>query len=241
MATPVIRNQEVIKTLAEKGFAVLPQVLGSAETATLVSSLQQADAQTSIRSRGGVYAIRNLLDVVPEIRSLATSPQIGALVQAVLGPQAIAVRGLLFDKTPEANWKVPWHQDLTIAVKTKMEVPGFGPWSTKAGVLHVQPPASILENMLAVRIHLDDCGDANGAVRVIPGSHLHGRLSTLQVVQISTAPAVSCAAAAGGVLLMRPLLLHASSACPTPRHRRVIHLEFAASALPAGLEWYERY
>lgn len=144
------------------------------------------------------YAIRNLLDMVPGIRRLATSPPIRAIVEPVLGAHAVAVRGLLFDKTPEANWKVPWHQDRTIAVKTRVNAPDFGPWSTKAGVLHVQSSVFVLENMLAVRIHLDDCGESNGPVRVIPGSHLRGRLSTGQVVQISTAPAVSCAVAAGG-------------------------------------------
>lgn len=156
----------------------------------------------------------------------------------MLGPHAIAVRGILFDKTPDANWKVPWHQDLTIAVTAKLQVPGFGPWSKKAGVLHVQPPAFVLENMLAVRIHLDDCGEANGAVRVIPGSHLQGRLTTEHVVRMSATPGVSCVVAAGGVVLMRPLMLHAPSACQSPRHRRVVHLEFAGCALPGGLAWF---
>jgi ectoine hydroxylase-related dioxygenase (phytanoyl-CoA dioxygenase family) len=94
--------------------------------------------------------------------------------------------------------------------------------------------------MLAVRIHLDPCTEQNGALRVIPGSHLQGRVSAKQVVRISASPAVSCAVAGGGVLLMRPLLLHASSACQSPRHRRVIHLEFAARALPGGLAWYSK-
>lgn len=110
----------------------------------------------------------------------------------------------------------------------------------KAGVLHVQPPVSVLESMLAVRIHLDDCGKSNGPVRVIPGSHLQGRLSTDQIHRFSERPATSCTVAAGGVLLMRPLLLHASSASYLPRHRRVIHLEFASGALPGGLTWFSK-
>ena len=137
-----------------------------------------------------------------------------------------------------ANWKVPWHQDLTIEVRKKLDVSGFGPWSTKAGVVHVQPPASTLENMLAVRIHLDDCDESNGPLRVIPGSHRLGRLTSEQILRIAAQPAVRCTVPAGGVMLMRPLLVHASSACRDPRHRRVIHLEFAAGALPAGLEWH---
>jgi ectoine hydroxylase-related dioxygenase (phytanoyl-CoA dioxygenase family) len=144
---------------------------------------------------------------------------------------------LLFDKPPEANWKVPWHQDLTIAVKEKRDTPGFGPWSIKAGVLHVQPPVAVLETMLAVRIHLDDCDESNGPLRVIPGSHLLGRLSTEQIREMSAPPAVSCTVEAGGALLMRPLLLHASSASRSPLHRRVIHIEFASCDLPGELEW----
>jgi hypothetical protein len=85
------------------------------------------------------------------------------LVEPILGSNFLPVRGILFDKIPDANWKVPWHQDVTIAVQEKVEAEGFGPWSIKADVLHVQPPASILEQMLSIRLHLDDCGEENGA------------------------------------------------------------------------------
>ena len=133
---------------------------------------------------------------------------------------------------------MPWHQDLSIAVKERKDVLGFGAWSTKAGIVHVQPSASVLERLLTIRIHLDDCDESNAPVRVIPGSHLQGRMSTEQIHQISTAPALSCIVAAGRVLLMRPLLLHATSASQSPLHRRVIHIEFASCPLPGGLEWF---
>jgi len=223
--------------LAEMGYAIVPGVLAPEEIGCLVSQLAQTELPSSFRRRGETYAIRNLLDAVPAIRRLAASPAIRGLVEPALGAQAFPVRGLLFDKTPQANWKVPWHQDLSIAVKEKRDLAGFGPWSIKAGVVHVQPPPAILEGMLAVRIHLDDCGDLNAPVRVIPGSHLRGRLGAREIRQASTAPAVSCTVGAGGVLLMRPLLLHASSAAQSPLHRRVIHLEFASGPLPGGLEW----
>lgn len=185
-----------------------------------------------------MYAIRNLLDVAPELRDLARSPAIRVLVEPSLGPQSFPVRGVLFVKPAGANWKVPWHQDLSIAVRQKRDVPGLGPWSKKAGVLHVQPPVYILESMLAVRIHLDDCGMQNGAMRVIPGSHTRGRLTDAEIRKASATQEVCCEVAAGGVLLMRPLLLHASSASRSPFHRRVIHLEFASMQLPGGLAWY---
>ena len=231
------KSRKIAQSVGKAGFAIVPRVLPPSAIHRLILLTEQADDQTSIRNRGGVYAIRNLLDVVPAVRRLAASTEIRSLVESVLSTKAFPVRGLLFDKRPEANWKVPWHQDLTIAVKEKRDTPGFGPWSIKAGVLHVQPPVAVLETMLAVRIHLDDCDESNGPLRVIPGSHLLGRLSTEQIREMSAPPAVSCTVEAGGALLMRPLLLHASSASRSPLHRRVIHIEFASCDLPGELEW----
>src|SRR5206468_5123271 len=135
-----------------------------------------------------------------------------ALVEPVLGPGAFAVRGLFFDKTPEANWKIPWHQDLTIAVRRRIETPGFGPWSIKASVVHVQPPVGILERMVTVRLHLDDCGLDNGPLKVRPGTHSLGRLARERTEELASEVAEDiCCLNAGDALIMRPLLLHASS------------------------------
>ncbi len=150
----------------------------------------------------------------------------------MVGPRFFPVRGILFDKTPQGNWKVPWHQDLSIAVASRVEVPGFEPWSIKDGVVHVQPPVQVLEAMVTLRLHLDDCGLDNGPLRVLPGTHLLGKVETPPAV-----PEVVCCLPAGGALLMRPLLMHASSAATGPGRRRVIHLEFACESLPGGLEW----
>jgi ectoine hydroxylase-related dioxygenase (phytanoyl-CoA dioxygenase family) len=138
----------------------------------------------------------------------------------------------------EANWKVPWHQDLTIEVRERIDMPGFGPWSVKGGVAHVQPPVSLLEQMLAVRIHLDDSTAENGPLRVIPGSHRAGRLTVEEMLELREKHGeVALSVARGGVILMRPLLAHASSAAERPTNRRVVHLEFAAGELPGGLRW----
>jgi ectoine hydroxylase-related dioxygenase (phytanoyl-CoA dioxygenase family) len=159
----------------------------------------------------------------------------------VLGAGCVVVRALLFDKTPHANWKVVWHQDLTIAVAERRDVPSFGPWSEKAGVVHVQPPIEVLEQMLAVRVHFDDCGVANGPVRVLSGTHRSGRLSPAAVEELRAATAESvCVAPKGAVLGFHPLLLHASSPATVPGHRRVLHFEFASArirVLPGNLAW----
>lgn len=162
--------------LHEDGYAIIPEVIGRAEVDRLLHALADAGRGDGVRRRESVYAVRNLLDAVPEVRELAASPAVRALVEPVLGAGAFPVRGILFDKTPDANWKVAWHQDLSIAVRERREAEGFGPWSEKAGVTHVQPPATVLERMVTVRIHLDGCGPENGPVHVVPGSHLHGRL-----------------------------------------------------------------
>jgi ectoine hydroxylase-related dioxygenase (phytanoyl-CoA dioxygenase family) len=129
---------------------------------------------------------------------------------------------------------------LTLALRASAEVPGFGPRSTKDGIPHVQPPAGLLQQMLTVRLHLDDADESNGALRVLPGSHRLGRLSAGRIRELRDQQAdVLCAVSAGDALLMRPLLLHASSRSTNPRHRRVLHIEYAAFTLPGELCWHE--
>jgi ectoine hydroxylase-related dioxygenase (phytanoyl-CoA dioxygenase family) len=213
------------------GFATVPGVLSLDE----VAALRDACPPAGEHRRGG---IRNVLERSPQFRALACSAAVRGLVEPLLGRGAFAVRATLFDKTPDANWKVPWHQDLTIAVQRRVDTPGFSVWSVKDGVDHVQPPGEILEQMLAVRIHLDDCGADNGPLRVIRASHSLGRLADAGIEQaVASGDEVVCAVNAGGALLMRPLLVHASSASLRPARRRVLHIEYAAAELPNGLQW----
>ncbi|MDB5355684.1 MAG: protein involved in biosynthesis of mitomycin antibiotics/polyketide fumonisin [Phycisphaerales bacterium] len=227
--------------LAEFGFAIAPDVIPSRVIATLISALSGANAGAAARERNHrLYAMRDLLRLSPEVRDLANSPAIRHLIEPTLGPEARPVRGILFDKTAEANWKVAWHQDLSIAVREKIDVDGFGPWSVKAGIPHVQPPAQVLERMLTVRVHLDDCTQDNGPLLVLPGSHSAGVLSSEHVARWKRESSpVPCCCPAGGAVLVRPLLLHASSEARMPGHRRVVHIEFAAGELPGALQWFE--
>ena len=216
------------------GFAVTAPVLSRSEVAQLNRCIA--------RSRGdGRGNLRDLFRRVPDTARLPRHAQIRQVVEAVLGPGPFGVRALLLDKTPIANWNVAWHQDVTIAVKRRSDAPGYGSWSIKEDVPHVQPPTPVLEAMLAVRLHLDHCGPENGPLRLIPGSHQHGRMSPEEVDRFRAShAAVECHVARGGLLLMRPLTLHASSAARAPAQRRVVHLEFAAIALDPGVEWYEQ-
>lgn len=209
--------------------------LPESEVVALVNFVEQN--LSAVGLRGGV---RNLLNF-PKMRDLAESSAIRAVVKTILGSDARVVRGILFDKTDGANWKVPWHQDVTIAVDRRVEAAGYGPWSMKAGVLHVQPPACVLERMVSVRLHLDDCPKENGALRVIAGSHASGKLEERLIQDLAErSVAVTCAMQRGGVLVMRPLLLHASSASSIPGHRRIVHFDYAATELPPGMGWAVR-
>jgi ectoine hydroxylase-related dioxygenase (phytanoyl-CoA dioxygenase family) len=223
----------MIMSLDRDGYAIVPNVLAPAALESLI--LLTADLVGP--GKGGA---RNLL-ALAGIRALAASRELRGVVEPVLGPDCFAVRALYFDKTPDANWKVPWHQDLMIAARDHdPNAPGYRAWSAKAGIPHVEPPSKVLEQMLALRIHLDDCGPDNGPLRVIPGSHRRGRLTDEELFRHSQNPTAMCTATRGDVMAFRPLLIHASSAASAPAHRRVIHIEFAGCDLPGGLDWHER-
>lgn len=106
-------------------------------------------------------------------------------------------------------------------------------------MVHVQLPVAILEQMLAVRLHLDPCTIDNGPVRVLPGSHRSGRLTPEAIAKWrDMVPEVECTVQQGGLLLFKPLLLHASSAARSPLHRRVLHIECGPPALAPALRWH---
>lgn len=227
-----------LSALDRDGFAVVANALSAAEVAELVSAADKLSPSATDEVRGGY---RDLFHVMPVVQELATHPALRYWPETVLGPGAFAVRAILFDKTPAANWKAPWHQDLTIAVRQRLDAPGYGPWSVKEGIQHVQPPVVVLEAMLTVRLHLDSCGPGNGPIRMLPGSHRSGKLTPSAIdVWRSQVASIKLPCPAGGLVLMRPLIVHSSSPATHPSHRRVIHLEYAARDLPDGLDWYER-
>lgn len=227
MATSRLSTEQ-LRQIAEDGYAVTIPCLDVQAICDLSSVLDTSHAGE-----------RNLLDV-PVVRRLAGLSVVRGLIEPVLGSGCFAVRGILFNKTGEANWKVVWHQDCVIAVAERKEIPGCGPWSIKAGINHVRPSSNIVARMLAIRIHLDECGADNGPLRVIPSSHKHGFLSDKQIQEWPKDAAVTCTASRGDAILMRPLLLHSSPSTRVPNRRRVVHLEFAADELPNGIDWKDR-
>jgi hypothetical protein len=216
------------EALRRDGYAVVPGVLTEREIQDLLARLDVEGG------RGG----SRVADQDPLVRELAWSGIACALARQAIGESARPVRILFFDKNPEANWSVPYHQDLTIAVRERLEVDGYRPWTVKAGIPHVQAPAEVLERMVAVRLHLDPCGEANGPLRVLPGTHRAGKLPHAEIeALIASRDEVTVTAEKGAAILMQPLLLHASSPASEPRHRRVLHIEYAVVDLPEPLIW----
>jgi ectoine hydroxylase-related dioxygenase (phytanoyl-CoA dioxygenase family) len=186
-----------------------------------------------------VFAIRNLLGEIPALLPLLNTVALQALLAELFPAGCHLTKAIYFDKPAHSNWLVAWHQDLMVNVDQRADLPGFGPWTAKAGWVAVQPPAPVLENTVTIRVHLDECDATNGALKVVPGSHRHGVLPAAAIAS-QTATAHVCAVPAGGAMLMKPLLLHASNRSTSNRPRRVIHLEFSSVELPAGLAWCER-
>ncbi len=223
--------------IARDGYAMVPNVVSMSKVEELRSAIESIPAGEEVRRRTNVYGVRNLLELSLACRELAASPEIRAFVKPILGHECFAARGTFFDKVPGANWNLRWHQDSVISVKKRIEAPGFHAWATKAGVTQVRPPFKVLANMLAIRIHLDDCNESNGALRILKGSH-HQRWERDDLSDAkSSCEMITCEVPLGGILAMRPLALHASSASDSPHHRRVIHIEYASTELPFDLEW----
>lgn len=222
------------------GFQIIPSLVSTTECDRFAAELTPLFEQQLHVAKNRIGGVRNLLRTSPLVSQFASTPALLSLLQRAAGSVVFPVRSIFFDKNPEANWLVPWHQDLAIAVTEHIETPGFTGWSVKDGTLHVHPPAEILAGMITLRLHLDDCDGDNGALKVIAGSHCTGKIPANEIARWTTAgKQMVCEAKKGDMLLMRPLLLHASSPAGNPRHRRVVHIEYATRKLPNNLEWLD--
>ncbi|TNE39954.1 MAG: phytanoyl-CoA dioxygenase [Sphingomonadales bacterium] len=169
---------------------------------------------------------------------LSAQGPIGQVATAIIGPDATAVRAILFDKTDRTNWSLAWHQDRTICVKRKVKTEGFGPWTIKQGILHVAPPFEVLAHMVTLRVHLDDVPATNAPLLIAPGSHKRGRITVHEIDEIvRNCGMQACLAEAGDVWSYATPILHASSAAIIPTRRRVLQVDYNAKQLPGELEW----
>lgn len=219
-------------SLAEQGFTLIPDFISAANYSAILAELQQLPLGDDA---AGIRRIDKKIASIPAYLSCA---EFSAQTQDLLPPGAQLVRAILFNKSPSANWSVSWHQDKTVALSRSFADPAWRAWSVKDDVLHAQPPQKLLEQMLTIRVHLDAASGDNGCLKVIPGSHRLGVLSHHQIqAAVAASSAVWCEAAPRTAMVMRPLLIHASSKSTAPAPRRVLHLEFSDWVLPAGVHW----
>lgn len=229
--------RDLAPRLANKGHALLNHIYTRRELGRIGIVLRQYKKEHPSESEA-VYAIRNLFSKIPDLQQLVLNENIKKILNH-LGEGYFVTKALFFNKPPQSNWFVTWHQDQTINVKEKKELNGYSGWTKKGDLWGVCPPNEILHNTLTIRIHLDDTTEENGALHVIPGSHKQSLMN--DEIQLITQSALSstCEVNAGGIHLMKPLLLHASSKTTNQKSRRVLHLEFSNATLPEGLEWGE--
>ena len=215
----------------EQGFSIIDHVFNPVEMRDVTDVLSATDLD---RTKAGA---RHVL-TVPVVRQLAIDLRMLQIARQFVGPGATPFRATLFDKSGSANWLVVWHQDTALPLRARLEQPEWGPWSTKGGILYAHAPAWALQQVVALRISLDDSMATNGPLRVLPNTHRSGVLSEQQIeTLVRETIALDCITAAGGVVAMRPLTLHASSKAVENRPRRILHIEYAAAvSLAPGIE-----
>jgi ectoine hydroxylase-related dioxygenase (phytanoyl-CoA dioxygenase family) len=206
------------------GYRIVPGCLSIAECDDIAGALSTPEAVS--RSRAGA---RHLM-AQPIVSALANDRRLTELAKEWLGAVAIPFRATLFETSGSTNWLIPWHQDTALPLARRFETVGWGPWSEKAGATYAHAPAWALSRVIAMRVHLDASTADNGPLRVIPGSHLRGVLTDQTVMEfVSTNGHVECCVPRGGVIAMRPLIIHASSKARSENYRRVLHIQYADS------------
>lgn len=182
--------------------------------------------------------IRNLEKKFRSIAEVVAHPSVSSIASALLKAPPRLVRALFFDKTPDRNWFVGWHQDRTVALNRRVDLQGWRSWTRKDGVHHAEPPREVLDRMVTIRLHLDAADQNAGCLAVIPGSHRLGVLSTREVMRVARRSAAhACIVNAGDAVIMHPLIVHSSARSKSLGHRRVVHLEFSSYELPPGVAW----
>ena len=218
--------------LEEKGFHIINNIYSVQEVNKIIEVL----GSQGIESRFGV---REFLFHHPEIAKKVFNANLLKVIKKISPNCTKSIKSIYFDKPPHANWIVNWHQDLTINLKRKKDVPNYKNWRSNSERTIVQPNIQLLENIFTIRIHLDDCTKENGALRVIENSHQEGVIEIKDWVKNKVGEERICEVKKGGILIMKPLILHSSKRTENEKNRRVIHIEFSDMDLPEGLEWKE--
>lgn len=226
--------------LKTQGFTIIEKVFLDEQIERILQVIDQADtSRKTFRKSADLFAIRQFVREIPEINELIFNEEFKDLIGNLFGKDYFVVKSIYFDKPEQSNWFVSYHQDLTISVDKKVDLEGYKMWTVKQDQFAVQPPIDILENIYTVRIHLDDTDENNGALKVIEGSHLKD-IYRPEDINWGTETESICRVSKGGIMIMKPLILHSSGRTINNNKRRVIHIEFANRALPQELNWAEQ-
>ena len=222
------------------GFAIIDTVYTDSEIANIISVIEKTEARgETFRKSADLFAIRQFLKEIPGMLPLLLNSRLKDVISAIFGSNYFVVKSIYFDKPEASNWFVAYHQDLTISVDQKADIQNFGPWTVKQNQFAVQPPLQILENIYTIRIHLDETNQDNGALKVVPQSHSK-QIYRPETINWETETETVCNVNKGGIMIMKPLLLHSSGRTINNSRRRVIHIEFSSAQLPEPLQWAEK-
>lgn len=232
-----------LSQLDTEGFAIIDNVYNEDEIQKLISLIEETTENNpengTFRKSQDLFAIRQFHKEVPETLPLIFNQKLRDIIKTNFGEDYFITKSIYFDKPEKSNWFVAYHQDLTISVNKKIELENFENWTVKQNQFAVQPPVAILENNFTIRIHIDKTTKDNGALKVINNSHSKGILRIEKLDFVKEKETI-CEVQKGGIMIMKPLLFHASNKTTNNERRRVIHIEFSKQELPEGLEWSEK-
>lgn len=232
-----------INEINSEGFAIIDNVYSESEIEKIISEIEKVTEKetenSTFRKSEDLFAIRQFHKEIPETLKYIFNQNLREIIRSNFGENYFITKSIYFDKPEKSNWFVAYHQDLTISVDKKVETENFENWTTKQNQFAVQPPKEILEQNFTIRIHIDKTTKENGALKVLNKSHKNGIVRTENIEFINETETI-CEVEKGGIMIMKPLLFHASNKTTNNERRRVIHIEFSNQKLPNELEWSEK-
>ena len=232
-----------INEINSEGFAIIDNVYSENEIEKIISEIEKVTENetenSTFRKSQDLFAIRQFYKEIPETLNLIFNQNLREIIKLNFGENYFITKSIYFDKPEKSNWFVAYHQDLTISVNKKVEIQNFENWTTKQNQFAVQPPKEILEQNFTIRIHIDKTTKENGALKVLNKSHRKGIIRT-ENIELENETETICEVEKGGIMIMKPLIFHASNKTTNNERRRVIHIEFSNQKLPNELEWSKK-
>jgi len=238
-----VNKMKKIEEIDSEGFTIIDNIYSENEIDKLISVIENVTLQNTqkdtFRKSDDLFAVRQFFNEFPETINIVFNDNLKQIIKSNFGDSYFVTKSIYFDKPEKSNWFVSYHQDLTISVNQKLEFDGFENWTVKQNQFAVQPPKTILEKCFTIRIHLDKTTKENGALKVINQSHSKG-IQRVDNFALKTEKESICEVEKGGIMIMKPLLFHASNKTTNNERRRVIHIEFCNQQLPNELDWNEK-